>query len=138
MKYKIEGVSGEVFAKRMVFLAWKACGGPVGMGFLQDRGSNVPEDDLWKHAYNNADYSGGRKLLGPRDSHEVYCDYVMGRMMKFGVKFEDDFIEVREPSNWRSDYESFCYVYKDFPALIKAAAESLKVTAIAETASRPV
>jgi hypothetical protein len=39
-------------AKRMMFLAYEACGGPMGMGIFQAR-SNVTEEQVWINASNS-------------------------------------------------------------------------------------
>jgi len=110
MKVTFESAGdAEKVVKRMVFLAYEACGGSTGMGFLQAR-TSANEEQVWKAAYNCTDYSGGRKLQGLKDS-EVYCDYVMGRM-KWGCKWTQTTIEIRD-QKFQHDYQAFSHVYKD-------------------------
>jgi hypothetical protein len=95
-------------AKEAMFLAWQACGGPK-----QDR------ETVWDHAYNERDYSGGRR----EGSKHVNADYVMGRMMKLRFKIDGDSIDIpdHEP---RRDYQAWCGQYQTYAALFDAAEES--------------
>lgn len=124
---RTETENGEKLARRIVYLAWLACGGPAGMGFLQDRGV-LDEEEVWKHAYARTDYPGGRRFGAdpddPNNPRYVYCDYVCGRMMKFSVRWGDTWVETpdNEP---RPDYEAWCRRYKTYRELIDAAVASL-------------
>jgi len=92
MKVTFESAGdAEKVVKRMVFLAYEACGGSTGMGFLQAR-TSANEEQVWKAAYN--------------------CDYVMGRMMKWGCKWTQTTIEIRD-QKFQHDYQAFSHVYKD-------------------------
>ena len=124
MRITISGATGEQFAKRAVYLLWKACRGPSGMGILQDRGDGISEDSVWDHAYGCKDYVGGR---GGLKSQEVYCDYVFGRMMKWGCKWDADKFETPD-RDFRSDYQGFSEKYPDNERIIEAVADSLNVT----------
>ena len=107
--------------KRMVFLAYVACGGPQGMGFLQAV-NNADEERVWKNAYNAEDYPA---KFGRQDN-EVYGDYVFGRMMKWGCKWSGNTINVPD-REFRSDYQSFCRTYPNNKALVTAALDSLNI-----------
>ena len=121
--YLIEGATGEAFAKRMFRLAWdKSC--MIGSGFLQDRGE-LSEDEVWGIMRGAEDYQGA-DCKKPK-SGEVDADYVSGRMMKLHYSFAENSISC-QPREWRHDYQSFCGAYKDFGALIDAAAKSLCVS----------
>ena len=122
---KITKGSAEALVKRMFFLAWKACRGPVGMGFLQDRGE-LNEEQVWKVCYNAEDYPGGNLFRGNKPG-DVYGDYVAGRMMKVGFKWTDDTVECNGGDGWRNDYQAFCRVYKNFGELARAAAAEVGV-----------
>jgi hypothetical protein len=108
-------------AKRMFYLAWLACGGPLGMGILQDRGSNVKEEEVWKAVYNQTDYPGDTR----NTKESIYADYVFGRMMKFGVFIKDDTVRFNDLP-LRPDYQAWCRKYPTMTALFGAALESLK------------
>ena len=110
--------------KRMVFLAYNACGRPMGMGVLQDMrldGKSAEEEKVWQCAYNQEDYP-----MRHGKANEVYCDYVFGRMMKWGCEWEKNIITIPE-KYFRSDYQSFCGTYPDNKALAIAALKSLKI-----------
>jgi hypothetical protein len=124
MKYSTSVYAGERVARRMVFLAWKACGGSIGMGVLQDRGEQ-DEDAVWRQAYGRWDYPGGRELRGLAEG-EVEADYVFGRMMKLVLKFGPDWVETRNDDfPPRPDYQSWCRQYPTYKALFDAAVASL-------------
>lgn len=110
----------EKVVKRAMFLAYQASR-TAGMGVFQAR-DGITEDDVWKNAYNNGDYPGGRMS---RKTNDVYGDYVFGRMMKVGFKWTDRQIEVREEQP-RPDYQSWAFQYRSYRDLIDAAVTSLK------------
>lgn len=118
MKYKVKGDINQ-FMSRMIYLAWQKSG-VFGMGMLQDRGEQ-PEQVVVEAAISRRDYPGGA-LNRPG---VIDCDYVFGRMMKLRFTYEGDVIECRGGTSWTPDYQSFCTTYRDFPALVKATAESL-------------
>ena len=120
MRWNVTGSTGEQLAKRMLKLAWDACGGAFGMGFLQDRGSGVSEDEVWKQAVDGLDYASHQNKPG-----KVYADYVFGRMMKLSFAWGDGWVEGEDRVGWRRDYQAFCGKYPTFAALVEAAANSL-------------
>lgn len=105
-------------AKEAVWLAWNACGGPMGFGFFRDAPGSDKEA-VWNQAYNNLDYAV--RHGGPE---EVNCDYVFGRMMKLRFTVEDGVLTFGDYEP-RGDYQSWCHRYKTFRALFDAAAESV-------------
>ena len=103
--------------KRVFFLAYKACTGPVGMGHLQAR-SNVTEDDVWHNVLRHGDYPGDvTDELNPEEG--LYADYVFGNMMKLHVQWTDE--EVLDTS-----YQSWGEVYPSYASLVKAAIKSVE------------
>ena len=111
--------------KRMFKLAYDACGGPMGMGFLQSR-DNVTEDDVFKNVCTAGDYLYGCEIQNKgRDEkeHRFYGDYVFGRMMKWGAKIEGQ--EIRIHDKFKYDYQAFSGQYKDAKALLESALQSL-------------
>ena len=113
--------------RRMVFLAYNACGGASGMGIFQEMrlgGQKAEEDQVWQCAYRREDYPGGRR---DTDTNEIYCDYVFGRMMKWGCRWDDKSITLSN-GQYRSDYQGFSGTYPDDQSLAKAAIQSLGVT----------
>lgn len=121
---KVLCANPEAVVKRAFFLAWQACGGPLGMGFLQDPGRAVTEDDVWGQAYGKRDYPDGN-TLAPNKPGDVYGDYVFGRMMKLSLKWDAEGVEFRDGSP-RPDYQAWCGDYPTYPALIQAAIDTLK------------
>lgn len=101
-------------AKEAIWLAWNACGGPMGAGVLQDRGQQ-PKDKVWDQAYNQRDYAGRH---GPAEA--VNADYVFGRMMKLYFTVKGDTITHRDEAP-RWDYQAWCGKYKSYAALFDAA-----------------
>lgn len=116
----IKSKKPDELAKEMFWLAWQACGGPSGMGFLQDA-PNASKEDVWSNIVNKGDYPGNSRS---RDNRP-YADYVFGRMMKFGVDIKEDGIEVRD-MDLRPDYQSWCVKYKTVNDLVEAAQENIK------------
>lgn len=103
-------------AKEAVWLAWQACGGPIGYGFMQDKGPDQDREKVWDHAYNERDYSGTHQAGDDR----INCDYVMGRMMKlrFGLKGA---IITHNDYPVDINYQSWFRKYPTFNALFEAA-----------------
>lgn len=122
MKIKING-DKEKFAKRLFYLAWQGCGGPLGMGILQNR-PNANENDVFNNVLTAGDYACNFRGL-----REVYGDYVFGRMMKFGFELcdEQDVLEFRD-GEFRRDYQGFSRVYPNLQSLLNATAESVGLT----------
>ncbi len=116
----------ELVVKRAMFLAWQACGGPLGMGVLRDNPS-ADEDRVWQAAYNREDYPGGNKF-GDNKPGQVYADYVFGRMMKFGLQWNETSVSFNDYGPLRPDYQAWCRKYPTVTALLQAAVESLSQT----------
>lgn len=117
---------GPSVAKRMLYLAWQACGRPLGMGVLQDRGPNQTEDQVWKSAVGRDDYQG----FGKKDNQEVFADYVQGRMMKISLRWDDASVTCRSGGSahpWDQDYQGFSGSYPDFQSLVIAACRELGI-----------
>lgn len=113
--------------KRAFYLAWVACGGPLGLGFLQNK-PGASEDDVWKNVCTDGDYAGNLRGNKVEDGKgEVYGDYVFGRMMKTGIKWDGDAITVRDETP-RHDYQAWCRKYPTYDAIVREAATQLGVT----------
>ena len=120
MKIEVpEGVSSEAIVKRMFWLGWNACGGPLGMGFIQDK-PETTEDQVWEGVQSASDYPGP----GHSKPGKAYGDYVFGRMMKMMVAYTEDSIELNdfEP---QADYQAWCVKYPTYRALAQAAIDEL-------------
>ena len=127
MKLKITGATPEQFAKRAFFLLWQACGGPLGMGVFQDR-PNADEDKVWNNVMNAGDYSfGAAKSLNAPKSGSPYGDYVFGRMMKWGLQYDENTVTIND-RDYRPDYQGWSRQYKDNDAIVKAVCASLNCT----------
>lgn len=122
MDVRIECKTPEAAVKRAFWLAWQACGGTMGAGFLQNN-PNAGEDDVWNQASNRGDYPGGN-AFGSNKPGNVYGDYVFGRMMKLGLKWDETGIEFTDSAP-RSDYQAWCRKYPTYQALIEAAVGEL-------------
>lgn len=123
MKVQVpEGLKAEEVVKRMFCLAWQACGGPLGMGVLQDR-PGASEDEIWENVGRRGDYPGDPDKRGPS---EAYGDYVFGRMMKLSVHWDDAEIDLGDDSP-RGDYQAWCGEYHSYQALFDAAVEAVTV-----------
>jgi hypothetical protein len=119
---KIAADKPEEVVKEAFWLAWKACGGPLGMGFLQDK-PNATKERVWEGVYNRNDYPGGNNLNTNKPG-KVYGDYVFGRMMKLWLEWDDK--EVTVPDGVPNiEYQAWCGVYPDYQSLIAAAVLSL-------------
>lgn len=118
---KIKCSNPEAVVKRMFWLAWQACSGPVGMGFLQNNPS-ATEDEVWGNVKSAGDY-----IIKSRHSepNEAYGDYVFGRMMKLGVEWDTDGITIPDTTP-RVDYQAWSRKYATYDGLAAAAIESLK------------
>lgn len=110
--------------KRTMYLAWRACGGPLGMGAFQDRGPGMSEEKVWEQAYRCADYPGGREMHHLKDN-EAAADYVFGRMMKLNISWDADGTITVTDSPPRSDYQAWCRKYKTYEDLVNTAIKSL-------------
>lgn len=116
-----KGVGVEVFAKRMFYLVWRHCPGPMGLGIMQDR-PGATEDEVWSNILGHADYPGGG--LGRCSDKSPYADYVFGRMIKFGIKFEGDTINLRD-GKFDREYQSWSLSFPSNLALVEATARDL-------------
>lgn len=132
---KIQVKNPEAVVKRAMWLAWQAwqaCGGPSGMGVLQNR-SGVTEEDVWKNL--NAGGLGGDYprlpkeviVANPNRPGKVYGDYVFGRKMKTGFEWDDGSVTFRDDLP-RRDYQAWCHKYPTTLALVEAAIASLGTT----------
>ena len=127
MKITVDGATVEDFVKRAMFLAWKACGGPLGMGAFQDA-PDSGEAEVWTNITGAGDYPGKPSgLAGFRHAGEAYADYVFGRMMKLCIKHNEHGVEITH-DDWTADYQAFCPTYPNAEALFAATAESLGCT----------
>lgn len=114
-----EGKTVEQLVSRIYWLAFKACGGPMGMGVLQDR-PGIDEAAVAKNVATNGDY-----VFNPGSRPgRVYGDYVFGRMMKLGIEFTSEGVKVSD-SVPRIDYQAWCGRYPTYRDLIKAAVATL-------------
>lgn len=110
--------------KRVVFLAWKACGNSSGMGFLQDRGPDQTEDQIWESACNKHDYGGFGGIPTSLSVGFINCDYVQGRMMKLYINWGKGTVTL-PGSKPTFDYQSWCCVYPTYNNLLQSAVNSL-------------
>ncbi len=119
MKVQVpEGMLTADIVKRMFWLAWQACGGTLGLGFLQDN-AGADEDAVWSQVQTQGDYPGAaRTKKGEADG-----DYVFGRMMKLYIRFTETEIELREDAP-RHDYQAWCGKYPSYKALFDVSLET--------------
>lgn len=113
------GFTARQVAERAFWLAWQACGSPMGMGILRDR-DGVTESDVAKNVKSNGDYP-----CNPNEEPgRLYGDYVFGRMMKLAIRFDATTVTSRSDAP-RSDYQSWCVKYPTYQSLLDAAVASL-------------
>lgn len=117
-----ENLTGENVAKRILWLAWQACGSPTGMGWLQNN-PDATEEKVWENVAGCGDYPGGN-MFGENNPGDFRADYVFGRMMKLSVKWTPTTINLSD-STPRPDYQAWCGKYKTYEKLFDAAVESL-------------
>lgn len=117
MKHLISDGKGEEVAKGMVWLAWRACGGPVGMGVLQDQ-PGATKENVWSAMTGAHDY-GGSPFKSPK-SGEVSADYVFGRMMKLYFRFDKDTIDIRDEVPHPA-YQGWAVKYPSYATLVQEA-----------------
>lgn len=121
---KIHVTNPEAVVKQAFWLAWNACRGPVGMGFLQNNPSATIED-VWKNVRSAGDYGvGADKITKASEIGKAYGDYVFGRMMKLSIEWDESGVIVKD-SEPQPDYQVWCRVYKTYEELIKEAIKSL-------------
>jgi hypothetical protein len=119
-------VTREQLLRRTFFMLYTACGGPLGMGFLQAKDS-ATEDDVWNNVARAGDYPGDR---GAKQFARgaIYGDYVFGRMMKWGVDLSSDkkSFTVRD-APFNPEYQGFARTYPNQKAIFDAAMKELEV-----------
>lgn len=118
---KIQHENAVELAKEMFWLAWQACGGPVGMGTLRDR-PGVTKEDIWEQITGQV---AGDYLIPQGKAGEPYGDYVFGRMMKMGLTVTADYVEFHD-GDIREDYQAWSRKYPSYEALAKHAIENLE------------
>jgi hypothetical protein len=127
--FKADPKNVENLVKRMFWLAWQACGGPMGMGAFQDN-PGATEDAVFANVLSRGDYPGNTN----RDKGDAYGDYVFGRMMKLSVKFGRDTVSIRTDETDIS-YNAWAGKYPTYRSLLDAAAESLGIEIAEEQAA---
>jgi hypothetical protein len=131
MRFKVERENLDVLVSRFFYLLWKACGGPVGMGILQDisRLGPLQPDEEEKHVIQMV-LGGGDN--GINFGRGLYADYIFGRMMKVGMRFPDGAegdsatIEV-DDGPARPDYQGWSVTYSTAADGLRAAAKEVGV-----------
>ena len=124
MEYQLENKADVIpLVKRVFWLAWQACAGTLGSGFLQDQ-PGATENQVWDNVMNQGDYHG------PPDSEpcEPYGDYVFGRMMKLGVRFNEKKKTVMV-SEGKPDieYQAWSGRYPSYKSLLEASILALEL-----------
>lgn len=104
----------EQVVKEAFWLAWKACGGPMGLGYLQNN-PNATKDAVWENVVNSGDYEHC-----PNEPNKVSADYVFGRMMKVGFEWDENSITFRDDIP-QPDYQGWCKKYPTRKDLVEAA-----------------
>lgn len=120
MRFPVTPLTGEAVSRRMFFLAWQACAGPLGMGIFQNN-PGAGEADVWKNVQTQADYP---TKLSPNKPGQAYGDYVFGRMMKLSVSYDADTVTTPDGEP-RADYQSWCRKYPTYESLVNDAVKSL-------------
>lgn len=117
------GFTPEELASRMFFLAWKACGGTTGLGYLQDR-PDAFENDVFKNVVMQGDYYPieRRTMFG-----DLHAEYVFGRMMKLTIRIKEDSVQILN-DKFFINYNGFYSTYPTPQDLAKAAVDSLTET----------
>lgn len=118
MKVKIKGAKTEEVVKEAFWLAWQACGGTLGMGFLQNNPA-ATKDEIWNNVVTSGDYPGRT-----RKKEEPYGDYVFGRMMKLGFSYDKKTITFYD-SKPRVVYQAWRRVYASYQKLIEKAVKNV-------------
>ncbi len=130
MQIKVDADHVEDVVKRMFWLGWQACGGPLGLGFLQNT-PGADEGQVWDNVASHGDYPGTIGALSDDDGKKsVKGDYVFGRMMKLSVSWSPDGTIVVSDNAPRADYQAWCREYETCEALCNAAIESLDLQAV--------
>lgn len=118
-----ENVKTVDVVKRAMFLAYEACGGPLGMGVFQAR-NGVTEDDVWKNVTTNGDYAGNFAPKVCEEHGAAKGDYVFGRMMKLSCNWEGSDLTYSK-NNPTLDYQGWCHKYKTYDKLFSTALEQV-------------
>lgn len=119
-------VTREQLLKRIFFMLYEACGGPLGMGFLQAR-SDATEGDVWNNVATGADYPGDH-LAKEFNSGRIYGDYVFGRMMKWGIELcQDEKSFTVHDREFDPEYQGFARTYPSNKSILDAAMESFGI-----------
>jgi hypothetical protein len=103
-----------MIAQEAMWLAWQASS-VVGMGVLQDKPGAMRDEVLKATFRPQSDYAKERGL-----PLEGSADYVFGRMMKTVFRVKDKALSFSDGEP-RGDYQSWCYKYRTYEALIDAA-----------------
>jgi len=108
-KFKSTGELNDTL-RRIFFLAWQNCGGPLGMGFLQDR-PGATENDVWNNVQKRGDYPDLASISAVKQKDgkgSIHADYVFGRMMKLNVDFNfNDLTITMRDDEPRPDYQGW-------------------------------
>lgn len=124
MRYQVGGDVQE-FAKQMFYIAWKACGGTLGMGFLQDK-PGATADDVLNNIFGWGDYPGPSHHPNRDEGTALRADYVFGRMMKITATLGSDWIELPDDDP-APDYQAWCRKYRSYKDLLHATAEETQI-----------
>ena len=118
MKIELDAEIIDEVLKEAFWLAWMASQ-TFGAGRLQAN-PEATKDDVWTNIIEHGDYPGPS-----RTPEGVYnADYVFGRMMKLVIWKDAGGIKVRD-ERLDLSYQSWCYVYPTYEALISAAKQSV-------------
>jgi hypothetical protein len=121
----------EAVVQEAFWLAWQACGGPLGMGVFQDR-PGVTKEDVLRNIARRGDYPGLAKMeaegrvFPANKPGEMYADYVFGRMMKLGLRWNETAVLVDEDHNPRPDYQGWSRTYPTYEALVREALKNVE------------
>ncbi len=119
MKREIVKEKMEAVMKRYFWLAWQAAGGTFGAGWVQDHPSGT-EDEVYNNVLTAGDYPGPARS---RPNHLV-ADYVFGRMLKLGIRWEDNILEVQD-GKAQIDYQAWGCKYASEAVLLDAAIKEI-------------
>ena len=110
----------QAVAKEAIWLAWLACGGPSGMGFIQNK-PDADKEAVWKQAFECLDYSG----MDGGHWERINADYVFGRMMKLRFSVKGHVIDVPEHEPHPA-YQGWCHRYKTYAKLFDSAETAMR------------
>lgn len=118
----------ERLARRIGYLAYQASQ-VVGMGALHAR-DGATEEEFWSALRGEVNvkaevFSNVAPMPEANPTGSVYCDYVMGRMMKLSIAWNESGVTT-STSQPRPDYQSWCRKYPTYDALEQAAIASLR------------